>query len=371
VDCPTDADRAPVPELVALAFQGLRRMQLPSGLFCEELVRGSSEPRGRSVRYTVMAYLGLQKAHAAGYRHGLDLERIRAALAEHLDAPELRPGDLGLYLWADLRGAHGYADELVVRLRSALADAGGLAARIGMELGLIVEGLAHATAGGCATAEPLLREALALLLGRNRAPTGLFYHFGAPGARRRFPNFATQIYSVLALATTAKLGLDARALAAARGTADALVALQLADGGWPWLYDAERGRVVERYEVYSVHQHAMAPMGLLQVAEAAGEDGYAQAALDGLRWIRGNNELGLDMVDQREGLIYRSIRRRRPWDRLVLHANTGAARVLGRPLAGAGRRVELNATCRPYELGWLLEAWCGREQMLERAQARG
>ena len=205
-----------------------------------------------------------------------------------------------------------------------------------------------------------MRAALDELAGRLDPATGLLYHYGGSHPRRRFANFATESYGTLALATAAKNG-DERALAAARAVADRLIALQLPDGGWPWLYDVRRGGVVEPYEVYSVHQHAMAPMALLQLAEASGESRYAEAARHGLRWIDGHNELGLEMVDEREELIYRSIRRRRPLDRTLLYANTAASFVVGHGLARTGRRVELNATCRPYELGWLLEAWCGRE----------
>jgi hypothetical protein len=229
-----------------------------------------------------------------------------------------------------------------------------------------VLGLGHAAANGCARAEPLLREALELLL-RSRAPGGLAYHYAAPVRRRRFSNFATQAYGLLALATAAKLGLDATAAPTAAAIGEALIRLQLPDGGWAWVYDAEQGRVVERYELYSVHQHAMAPMALLELAEATGDERPVRAALNGLGWIHGRNELGRDMVDREQAIVYRSIRRKLPWARLFLYANTGAAYAVGRAVLGQGRRVELNASCRPYELGWLLEAWCGREGVLGRA----
>jgi hypothetical protein len=345
-------------------------MQLPSRLFCEELVDGVSIPGSRSIRYTLMVYLGLLKAEAAGYRPGFDLERVRAALEEGFEAPHLRPGDLGLYLWADARGGHGWADELVRRLEAALGRAGGLETREGQELAWIVLGLAEGAADGCCRAEPLLRDALDLLL-RSRAPGGLAYHFAAPGRRRRFSNFATQAYGVLALARAAKLGLDGRAAPTAAAIAESLCRLQLPDGGWAWVYDADQGRVVERYELYSVHQHAMAPMALLELAEVSGDERLVGAALHGLGWIHGRNELGLDMVDGEQAIIYRSIRRKLPWARLLLYANTGAAYAFGQALRGPGRRVELNASCRPYELGWLLEAWCGREAVLEEAGEAG
>jgi len=208
----------------------------------------------------------------------------------------------------------------------------------------------------------LLATALDQLLDRNRAASGLFYHSGSGGFRRRLPNFATEIYSILALATAAQLRIDERAMPAAISAADRLLSHQLPDGGWPWLFDADTNLVVERYELYSVHQHAMGPMGLLQLTETSGEQHYSEAAVRGLAWIHGQNELGQDMVDGKNQLILRSIRRRQWSSRLCLHANAAGALTLGRPLCGAARRLELNATCRPYELGWLLEAWCGRER---------
>ncbi len=238
-----------------------------------------------------------------------------------------------------------------------------------MELGWIVSGLAHhAAAGGSDTGERLLSASLDQLLERNRAASGLFRHFGADGRRRRFPNFATQIYSVLALATVGRLGLDDRALGAARTTADLLIGHQLEDGGFPWLYDAERGTVVERYEIYSVHQDAMAPMALIELWEATGDARYLEAVAHGLRWIHGRNELGADMVDRANGLVLRSIRRKRGPDRLWLGAKT-AASLAGLPTPGSTARLtELNPTDRPYHFGWVLEAWCGREDVLS---ARG
>ncbi len=355
-------DEHDVSRLISRAIRFLHRMQRDDGLFCLERVRGERTPHGRSLRYSLMTYIGLAKAEGSGLEHDFDLDGIRAALWAELGSPELHPGDFGLYLWADaVRGPAVEADDLVARAERAFAAAGGLPAHEGQEVSWLVLGLAlHDVARGSDGGARLLRAALDELAGRLDPATGLLYHYGGSHPRRRFANFATESYGTLALAAAAKNG-DERALAAARAVADRLIALQLPDGGWPWLYDVRRGGVVEPYEVYSVHQHAMAPMALLQLAEASGESRYAEAARHGLRWIDGHNELGLEMVDEREELIYRSIRRRRPLDRTLLYANTAASFLLGHGLARTGHRVELNATCRPYELGWLLEAWCGRE----------
>jgi hypothetical protein len=348
--------------LVSTTLDWLARMQLPSGGFCQGRVLGEPGPRGTSLRYSRMAYLGLLRADMHGYAHEFDLGGIAAAAAPAADLDPSGAGDLGLALWADQRGRLGRSDELVGRLEHSLAVSGGLSAPVGMELAWIVQGLAVASAAGSALAPRALADSLRQLIDR-QAAGGLFRHTGE-GARGRFPNFATQIYSILALSTVAKLDLDARALPAARRAADRILELQLPDGAWPWLLDARSGAVVERYEIYSVHQHGMAPMGLLELAEASGDDRYAKAAARGVDWVDGSNELGASMVDVDAEMIYRSIRRRPAAARGRLAANTIASAIgLGALGGRRARRVEVNTVCYSYELGWLLEAWAGREAL--------
>jgi hypothetical protein len=357
-----------VSDQIDFALASLPAMRRPDGVFCFERRAGTTATYGRSLRYTLMVELGALRAAAAGYGLPFDADELNAAVWREIDSPEMTPGDLGLLLWIDARRGGARGAELADRLEASLAANGGLPARLGMELGWIVTGLAHhAAQSDGETGRRLLAQALDQLLIDNRAPSGLFRHFGAAGRRRRFPNFATQIYSVLALAVVARYGLDDRAIPAARAAADRLLELQLADGGFPWLYDAERGTVVERYEIYSVHQDAMAPMALLELTEVTGDDRYRDAVRRGLRWIYGENELGADMVAREDGLVLRSTRRRRGPDRLWLAAKT-AASLVGLPTEGSTARLtELNPTDRPYHFGWVLEAWCGREGVLSHA----
>ena len=360
----TAGDSRSVTSLIDFALDSLPAMRLEDGAFCFERRVGKAAPVGRSPRYTLMVELGLLRAQTAGYAVPFDLEELDAVAWRELEAGELTPGDIGLMLWIDARRDDGCGAELADRLDAALAANGGLGARLGMELGWIVTGLAHhVAAGGSRTGDRLLSEALDQLLVDNRAPSALFRHFGDAGWRRRFPNFATQIYSVLALAVVARHGLDDRALPAAIATADRLLEMQLPDGGWPWLFDAERGTVVERYEIYSVHQDAMAPMALLELWEVCRDPRFTDAVARGLAWIHGGNELGVDMVDRANGLVLRSIRRKRGHDRLWAGAKT-AASLAGLSTRGATARLtETNPTDRPYHFGWVLEAWCGRERV--------
>jgi hypothetical protein len=113
----------------------------------------------------------------------------------------------------------------------------------------------------------------------------------------------------------------------------------------------------------------MAPMGLLELSEALDVDRYREAALYGFEWISGRNDLQQDMLSSDGRMLYRSIRRKAPRERLLLYANTATAFV-SRPIAPRLRgSLEINATDRPYHLGWILEAWCGREDEGQRRSA--
>lgn len=360
---------AQVRELVAFALRELPRMRLADGTYCVEIRVEDMRPRGRSIRYSAMVALGLLRARTAGYAVDSELDSLVDLLVARGDDPSLAPGDLGLLLWLDRRAARDRTPALLATLVRRLREAGGLRAIQGMELAWIAIGASECVAADVdGPAERLLRSARTQLCGENRAPSGLLLHRAA-GPRRRFPNFATEIYGTLALTTIGRRD-DPEALATARGVADAILALQRPDGGWPWIFDAHSGRVVEPYELYSVHQDAMAPLALLELYEATGEERYRAATLRGLDWIFGDNALRLPMLDRERRIVYRSIRRRPPWDRALLYANTAAA--LAGMSARGGRRgpLELNRTDRPYHLGWVLEAWCGRERLAPRVGAQ-
>jgi len=344
----TDAER--VAELQGFALATLPSMRRSDGAFCHEVAIPDLEPNGRSLRYTLICLLGLQRARAAGIALSVEPDELRRLALDEIDSAEMTAGDLGLLLWADTREGGQEIDRIASRLWGRLGRE--IPDLEGLELSWCVIGAALSGAA------ELLDSTLAAQLRRARTPSGLIAHRDH-GRRARFPNFATQIYGVLALATSG----SGEGLAAARETADRLLELQRPDGGWPWIYDAQTGRVVEAYEVYSVHQNAMAPMALLDLGERTGDDRYTEAALRGLRWTFEGNELGASMLDHEQGILYRSIRRRKPFDRAALYANTASAQAFGRAVMPRARSLEVNPTDRPYHLGWVLEAWAGREKM--------
>ena len=346
--------RERVEELQRFALDRLPSMRLPDGMFCHEVVAPDLAPQGRSLRYTLICLLGLQRAARAGLETAIDTGELLAAAMERIDSDGVTAGDLGLLLWADARaGAHSI-DAIAYRLHSRIGS--GMPDLEGLELSWILIGAAEAGAGA------IKQAALDHQLRRADTPSGLFAHRDE-GRRARFPNFATQIYGVLALTIASRLGARDEALTAARRAADRLLELQRPNGGWPWIFDIRTGRVVEPFEVYSVHQDAMAPMALLELTKISGDPRYAEAAIRGLDWIFGENELGRPMLDRDAGVLYRSIRRRKPLDRALLYANTALASAHLPGLAQRGGGLELNPTDRPYHLGWVLEAWAGRERL--------
>jgi hypothetical protein len=349
-------------EAVAMALEALPRMLVhPDGPFCLELGRDNPVPAfdaDKSWRYTIMCLLGLARAEQAGFKTPVKLEVILERMLN--TAANLGAGEFGLMLW------------MAVRVNSPLTTriARGLARKLeecafekltGMEVAWIMTGNAMFRKQAGKDGENSNRRLLDYFFSSRISESGLIYHLGR-GWRRRFPNFATQIYSLHALSVCARLEEDARCAEEATRLGGLIRRRQRDNGGWPWLYDAKNGVVAEPFEVYSVHQHGMAPMAFFELAEATGCDISATLAKS-MGWLVDRNELGFPMMDHKTGLIYRSIRRRKPDDRLEIYWRVMQCWLGLKPrglFPQKPSRLEVYFTCRPYELGWTLEAWCGR-----------
>jgi hypothetical protein len=153
---------------------------------------------------------------------------------------------------------------------------------------------------------------------------------------------------------------DPSALQAAGRCAARICELQGPAGQWWWHYDVRDGRVVEGYPVYSVHQHAMAPMALFELHEAGGAD-FLQATSDGVGWLSGHPEVEEQLVCPALNVIWRKAGRREPGK--LVRALSAASTAIRQGLHVPGLNLmfppsRIDHECRPYELGWLLYAWC-------------
>lgn len=346
--------------LIGFVGDTLPTLRRTDGLFCFDRRLQAPELCGQSVRYSILVLIGLLKQAAHGGIPSVDVENLYQVIESHVGS--LGVGDLSLLLWAESRMRTRRAAHTVSRLERSTTDERTLARLEGMEAAWFTLGTLEGTVAGL-TCRALFDRAYTHLLTRRSPSSPLFRHTAADGWRTRLPNFATEVYTLLALAEVARHELAPDAEAHARALAETLIALRLPDAGWPWLYDADRAVVIEPYEIYSVHQDSMAPMALFALSDAVGDPSYARAAVEGFHWCFGRNELGFTFYDPAKQFAHRSIRRRGSAHALNLWANTGLGGVLRSNARTGFGGVEVNTTCRPYHLGWILEAWAGREHL--------
>lgn len=351
-----------IDRLVGIADRGLPTMMLPSGLSCFDLDTVTGAPRGESVRYSLIVLLGLARRAQAGGQVSVPIAPLVEAI--ELRRSEMGAGDLALRLWAHVRLGSDRAEKALADLGSHLGRLDSTSGLAGLEIGWWVIAAALAKESGL-DADRVLNAGVETLRQRRSRRSPLVRHLGA-GWRAAYPNFATQIYSLLALAELARLDLLDEATRWALDLADLLVELRHPDHGWSWLYHTESASVVEPYEIYSVHQDGMAPMAFLTLAGVTGRKEYASAALEGIPWCFGANDLGISLVNDSAAYVNRSIRRQGWAKRANLYGNTflAGSRLHQRVSQGA---LEINETCRPYHLGWILEAFSGRDDLLPTA----
>jgi hypothetical protein len=194
--------------------------------------------------------------------------------------------------------------------------------------------------------------------------TGFCFH-NLKWYRPPFVSFGAITYYLRALHDFGKAFQVEEASRRYREVLKRVVALQGPRGEWPWFFNALKGNVAEWYEIYSVHQHAMAFLFLFP-ALAEGDDDLPERIRRSYRWIFGNNELGAPMIQLNPFFIYRSIRRREGRPRLRRFARAAACSWLGRrPSFAPISSVEINKECRSYEIGWLLYVWSQQRKFEE------
>ncbi|GAA1789050.1 hypothetical protein [Planosporangium flavigriseum] len=324
-----------------------------------------TELRGVSIRYAAIVALGAQWLDNATQRQvlsGRNAADFTAMLIGRLPGVT-NLGDAALICWAAAQGRHPLLPQALARLRALDENPG---PRYVVEAAWVVAALAAGRSQ--ADVEDILKRFRDTLLTSRHRGSPLFPHATGTGLlpwyRTHVACFADQVYPIQALARLHHSGDDAAALAAAEECAGRICELQGEGGQWWWHHDARTGALVEGYPVYSVHQHAMAPMALLDLAEAGGSDRLPEI-VRGLEWMTGPVELGDDgpsMILDDAGLTWRKVYRGDP--RKLVRAAHGlttravpGARV--RPLERIFRPAAVDRECRPYEFGWLLFTWLG------------
>jgi hypothetical protein len=354
-----------VSELCSVAASGLVAMLDPKRqIFCEIYNRTENGMvrEGLSARYTMMTLLGLHRYQQSGRRSPVAVSPILNALL--FDTSWIASaGDLGLLLWTVAELAPERLPEVYEEVGAQGALTRFADGRNGytMEVAWFLTGIATCYLAGCGDLPGLSEQATAArkILEGNCGNAGVYGHISRNKSwsgrlRGWIGTFADQVYPTIAFSRLSQALQDDTARRMALRTAERMCELQAPFGEWSWHYDSTSGRVLSRYPVYSVHQHAMAPMMLFAASAATGSD-FSEALYKGLAWISGDNELHRDFVEPSLGLVWRSIYLD------PVNACTDAMLRFFQLRSGpadAGR-LKVRYECRPYELGWLLYAFAG------------
>ncbi len=361
-------DQATVRRFVDLAVRGLSPMfDAQQQLFCYKLKKTDQGlvQEGLSPRYTMMTLMGLHRLEEAGGASPIEINTVLSRLLADLRwMTDI--GDLGVLLWTCALVAPERLAELEgrIELETALTRYRSAQRGVTMELAWFLTGLSN---WALACPEKLLRlrdlasETFSLLK-KNRGEQGFFGHLSRSGsvagmARGRIGSFADQVYPIYAMTRFSQAFGDESAMQMALQCGRGLCEAQGSLGQWWWHYDSLGGRVLEGYPVFSVHQHAMGPMTLFALGEAAQCD-FTPWIYRGLRWINSANELGFNMEDDGAEVIWRCQYRPTSQVKTYLKAvfNGGSA---GKAYE-AKKNLKVLFECRPYELGWLLYAFASR-----------
>ena len=364
-DVVTGNDSELLRSLLEASLRSLPQMYRPDVREFAQTVRpdpvrpGELRQEGVNERYA--AIVGLGAAHLDDDQQRTLLAGITADdLVDSVAVRAARNADLGavaLAAWASAEVCRSAPPALVDRLAHAVR-----AARMQDTVSYAWTLTALLATADLADVSGLAEQSAERLLAAQEA-SGVFPHALPKETLGRFRShvacFADQVYPIQALARYWRATGDRRALDAANRCAAVIVDRQGSAGQWWWHYDVRTGAVVEGYPVYSVHQHAMAPMALFDLQEAGGDD-HRAAAVAGLRWLQVRPETDAALLDEATGAIWRKVGRREP-RKLVRSVRAAATAVSPRARLGLLDRTcpptVVDHECRPYELGWLLYAW--------------
>jgi hypothetical protein len=322
-------------------------------------VSGEVRLEGESLRYSAIVTLGaalLPESCQRSIFGGATAREHCDALLSQVDATE-DVGAAALATWAAAELQHTDVERAGRRLLRLLAKAGPRCPTVEAAWSLSALLGARANASFAAAAGQL-RDRLLDALG---SQASIFPHHmkSGMGLRAHIACFADQVYPIQALSRQHVALGDPDALAAAERCAERICALMGEAGQWWWHYDSRTGAMIEGYPVYSIHQDAMAPMCLFELAAAGGANREAAIAR-GLRWLEHAPEMEDSLIDAEHSVIWRKLARRDPV-KLVRtlrgFASLGRSKSRLEFLERWFPPTSIDYECRPYHFGWMLYAW--------------
>ena len=323
------------------------------------------------IRYTVNSLAGVQEAQR--YHHlGWDLGPALDRYLELRGAETTNIGDQGLLLHVLAVAGHAQTGAWFTRLAAVAGDPARLRALNGQEICWLLSGLVtYARLSGTTEARAAARAVYDCLRGSFMNPDTLLPHYNLDWWRKQYTAFGAVVYFFKVLHEYAQAFNDSGAEKIFRDGVTRVLGLQGRQGEWPWFYNVNVGRVMDWYQIYSVHQDAMALLFLFPACDR-GLAGARAAVTKSFKWMYGENEINAPMMQAEPFFINRSLRQAGGNERVrrFLRATAHSARGTSAPHPARGG-VEINPECRSYHIGWILYAWAARTDFPEFLHLRG
>ncbi len=348
------------PVLAGIALARLPELQTASGLFRETARIEGVEDAGpvTSLLPATVVLLGLLRVEEAEIDQPFSTGALRTRILGDLGHSEVTIGELGLALWAETRAEGRAITEIEAHLKGR-ATRGFERVPTG-QLAWALSGLVEASQLTGDGDSRLRGQVLEALLERVEDDSGMLVDLQH---RLRGPAVPVtgQFHSLHAFCQLLRTGEDERIAGVAGRLAGRLLALQRDDGGWPGLVDPLRGEAAGWYPALAVTQLAAAPLAFRAGSEVGLEGDFSAAVAAGLAWARGGNALGFDLVHEQESRIDRGIMPRREPGALERGLSLAGRRLRGRLPEPDPSRLILDPAVSSDDLGWVLEAWAGRQ----------
>jgi hypothetical protein len=326
----------------------------------DRLVNDFSDPT--ALRYTINSLLGLWRWSTTS-RVEYSVDELIDTFWNKYSAKVGNPGDAGLLLYLLVQADRSEAEQAYQRVMEHVR---GLEQAVSLplqEVAWLLVGTTAFEAKVKPTGETFSEKLYQIMVNRYVYP-GSGWPMHTPGGfRSSFVSFGAVAYFLWALHEYWQLSKDEGALQLWKRGVEKVISMQQEDGAWPWFYHNRKPAVVDRYQIYSVHQSAMSFLFLI-AGRDAGIEGAVPAMKRSVSWLFGDNVLGVRMLIDNPFFIYRSIRRRegferarrllRSWVQIATPVDLSRSR---------STRLEVNMECRSYHLGWILFVWAGRDDL--------
>jgi hypothetical protein len=317
------------------------------------------------IRYTINSLVGLQQA-VGYYDLGWEVPTLIERFIDLHWQNVVNEGDHGLFLYLLASASHDASHRQFARVKAIVDDQNRLMKLNIQDLSWILMGLTKYTRTSQQDVVANTAEGLFGIIHRHffNRDSLLPYHDRSL-ARGFFVSFGYITYFLKAIHEYASVFDDRYVRSIFLEAAKILISLQGEDGSWPWFIYVPSGRIMDWYQVYSVHQDAMTMLFLLPAIDF-GVSEAEKAVCKSYKWLFGVNVLATPMLSLEPFFIYRSIRRRVSNERARRYAESLVNLLTGRSATlDTSSVLTVNHECRSYHLGWILYVWAGRQDFSE------